>query len=472
MYYEYFGLNHPPFRITPDTRAFYKGGDRGAILRAMMYAVLNGEPIIKLVGEVGSGKTMLCRMLESKLPDYIEIVYISNPNLTPDNILQAIAFELDIPITPHESSSPALMFRSLQQYLLDKHFQNKQVVVFIEEAQSMPLETLEQIRLLSNLETSQHKLLQIVLFGQPELDDNLSHDHVRQIRDRITNSFYLPALTKTDVTDYISLRLHSAGHYGRALFNRNALKILHRASHGLMRRINVLADKSLMAAYAENSRTIMPKHVKSAINDLALENENHTTSVALAATLFTLVVMFGGGLFAYEHFFAKSRTVDVNSLPPTAAGPGKPARMIVKNQPRTSNLPVDSKPEVVHKTQNRSNVIESRRRASIKWLKKVNPNHFSIQVLLTDADSIYGLKRFLHQPGIGDSLHHIYLYRTQVGNNKMIGVLFGSYSSYSEAQKAMHQMPTELKKHRPYIRSLKNLFLPKIGATKSSRQES
>ncbi len=172
MYYEYFGLKQPPFKITPDTSLFFPGGDRGAILDALIYAIVSGEGIVKLVGEVGSGKTTLCRMLEKELPDNIEIVYLANPSLSPDNILHAIAFELGLHVNANESRLQVM--NELQNYLLERHAENKQVVVFVEEAQSMPIATLEEIRLLSNLETANSKLLQIVIFGQPELDSMIA----------------------------------------------------------------------------------------------------------------------------------------------------------------------------------------------------------------------------------------------------------------------------------------------------------
>ena len=172
MYEEYFGLERPPFKITPDTSLFYDGGKRGDILAALVYAIHRGEGIVKVVGEVGSGKTMLCRMLQMKLPDTVEIVYIANPSVSADDILFVIAHELSLPVVKEASKHEVM--HMLQDYLLQRHMENKQVVLFVEEAQGMPLDTLEEIRLLSNLETDENKLLQIILFGQPELDQNLA----------------------------------------------------------------------------------------------------------------------------------------------------------------------------------------------------------------------------------------------------------------------------------------------------------
>jgi len=177
MYQGHFGLERPPFKITPDTSMFFEGCQRGAALEALIYAVSSGEGIIKVVGEVGSGKTMLCRMLEVRLADKVDVVYIANPSLSPDNILHVIAHELGLDVD--NSSSKLDVMQQIQSYLLNKHADNRQVVLFVEEAQSMPIETLEEIRLLSNLETEHSKLLQMVLFGQPELDEKLAEVHIR-----------------------------------------------------------------------------------------------------------------------------------------------------------------------------------------------------------------------------------------------------------------------------------------------------
>ena len=153
MYCEHFGLEEPPFRITPDTRFFFSGGNRGAVLGGLVYAITRGEGIIKVVGEVGSGKTMLCRMLELGLPPHVEVAYLANPHLRPDDVPQAIAAEMGLPVAAGATRLQVL--RILQETLLAKHADGRQVVLFIEEAQGMPLETLEEIRLLSNLETQQ-----------------------------------------------------------------------------------------------------------------------------------------------------------------------------------------------------------------------------------------------------------------------------------------------------------------------------
>lgn len=253
MYLDYFALDRPPFRITPDTSLFFSGGNqgRGVVLEAMLFAIANGEGILKVVGEVGSGKTMLCRMLEERLPDSTEVVYLANPNLSPEDILYAVAFELKLPV--RRDTSKLLVMQQLQNHLLKQHAANKNVLVIIEEAQGMPIETLEEIRLFSNLETHRDKLMQIILFGQPELDRNISTKNIRQLRERITHSFYLNPLSTHEVAEYIQFRLSAAGCPSPKLLTAKAEWLISKASGGLTRRINILADKALLAAYAGNA---------------------------------------------------------------------------------------------------------------------------------------------------------------------------------------------------------------------------
>ena len=264
MYLDYFGLKEAPFRITPNTEYWYAGGQRGEILAALGYAIDQGEGIIKVVGEVGSGKTMLCRMLVAKLPPHIDSVYLGNPTLAPDEMLGAILADLGIE-TPAEGRQARLT--QLNQVLLERHEAGRRVVVFVEEAQGISLDNLEFLRLLTNLETATDKLLQIVLFGQPELDSMLADSRIRQLKDRITLSLSLSPLNASEVADYLRARLGVAGYRGPDLFPAPLVARMTQVSAGLSRRINVLADKMLLAAYAEQTRNLESRHLEAAARD-------------------------------------------------------------------------------------------------------------------------------------------------------------------------------------------------------------
>jgi MSHA biogenesis protein MshM len=191
MYLEHFGLTEPPFRITPVTVFFFSGANRGEILDALIYSISEVEGIIKVSGEVGSGKTMLCRMLLEKLPEHIETIYLANPSLSREEMLYAIADGLGLNI---EGQRVGIILQNIQNKLEDKARSGKRIVVLVDEAHAMPPDTLEELRLLYNLQVGNAKLLQIVLFGQPELDEALARPSLRQLKDRITHSFRMRPL--------------------------------------------------------------------------------------------------------------------------------------------------------------------------------------------------------------------------------------------------------------------------------------
>lgn len=345
MYLDFFSLKKFPFRITPDPSMFFPGGDNGpgVVLNALVYAVTSGEGIVKVVGEVGSGKTMLCRMLEERLPDSVEIVYIANPSLSARDIIYAIAFELDLDVDA--STERLMVMHKLQDYLLRKHSEGGTVVVFIEEAQGMPIETLEEIRLLSNLETHRHKLMQIILFGQPELDKNLQGRNIRQLRERITHSFYLEPMSQEQTSDYLQYRMQAAGCPWPQVFTTKAEKLLSKASEGLTRRVNILADKALMAAYASSAiqpghqygavqQKVLPKHVKAAIKDSGYGLRHLLPWTAIFSSF--AVVALAVGLY-----------VGVITETPEQGGTSRPATQVSENIPASTPVP-ELEPESVN----------------------------------------------------------------------------------------------------------------------------
>lgn len=301
MYEDYFGLQRSPFKITPDTSLFYDGGKRGDILEALVYAVHRGEGIVKVVGEVGSGKTMLCRMLQLKLPKSIEIIYISNPSVSPEDILFVIAHELSLHVGKDASKHEVMHL--LQDFLLQRHMENKQVVLFVEEAQGMPIDTLEEIRLLSNLETDQNKLLQIILFGQPELDVNLSQQSIRQLRERITHNFELSPLTDSEIHYYLNFRMREVGYTGPELISKAVAKKVEHYSEGLLRRINIIGDKILLSAFAEGTHNLTSKHVMAAVNDSTFGKERKKKPTILWWLVLLLAVALAFALFQTRSFW-------------------------------------------------------------------------------------------------------------------------------------------------------------------------
>src|SRR3954468_14461970 len=313
MYMEHFGLSEPPFRITPHTDFFFEGGDRGATLEALIYAILHDEGIVKVSGEVGSGKTMLCRVLMERLPAHVETIYLATPSLARDEILRAIADDLDLKLSGDRT---AVALREMQEHLIRLYAAGRRVVVLVDEAHVMPDETLEQVRLLSNLESNRHKLLQMVLFGQPELDATLAKPSLRQLRDRITHSFRMRPLAAPEVTNYVSFRMRAAGYRGPDVFSPKALRLVARASAGLTRRINILCDKALLAAFTESTHAVTDRHARAAVADsefAAVTRVPRPMAYAAAALIAGVAL---GGAVAWGVFANRS---DPPALPVQAA---------------------------------------------------------------------------------------------------------------------------------------------------------
>ena len=268
-YLKHLGLRELPFGITPDTTYFFASRSIQEALNTLLVAVSNGEGFIKITGEVGTGKTLLCRkFLSTVAPGWVS-AYIPNPNLEPRGLLLALAEELGF---PGESVEAHRLTKDLMQRLLDIARQGKRVVLCMDETQAMPLATLETVRLLTNLETEKRKLMQVVLFGQPELDRNLASESVRQLRQRITFQYTLKALDRKEVADYVAHRLAIAGYPGRGLFTNAALKEMHAASGGVPRLVNILAHKSLLVVFGEGGREVDRRHVRTAVEDTPSAN--------------------------------------------------------------------------------------------------------------------------------------------------------------------------------------------------------
>jgi type II secretory pathway predicted ATPase ExeA len=282
MYLEHFGLREAPFRITPHTEFFFAGANRGATLEGLLYAITAGEGLVKVTGEVGSGKTMLCRVLIERLPASVETIYLAVPSLTRDEMLASIAADLGIDAA---GASTHKIVRALQERLIALHAEGRHVVALIDEAHAMPLATLEEIRLLSNLETGTRKLLQVVLFGQPELDTHLAAPHMRQLKERITHSFALAPLPPRDIKEYVDFRMRAAGYRGPDLFGPEVLRVIADGSEGLTRRINIYADKTLLAAFAAGTHTLTADHARAAVADtqIVVARRGSPSRLAIAA---------------------------------------------------------------------------------------------------------------------------------------------------------------------------------------------
>lgn len=485
MYYAHFGLKEPPFKITPNTEHFYHGSNRGAVLDALIYAITSGEGIVKVVGEVGSGKTMLCRMLQNMLPEQVECVYLANPSVAPEDILHAIAFELGVKLP--KNADKLKVMQVLQSYLLTRHEAGKQVVIFVEEAQGMPLATLEEIRLLSNLETKHHKLLQMVLFGQPELDGNLNQTQIRQLRERITHSFNLTPLRPKEVGEYLIFRLRAAGYFGPHLFSDKAISLIANAAEGLIRRVNILADKALLAAFADNLYLVTPKHVKAAIADSEFGAEKAKKvgrRLWVLGLVGVLVLGLALGILGQYLFQSRQMASTSKALKPVASNRApatQTSTQLTTDQHTTSNtanmLPnatADSQatqavtamtPSIAetdltaddsaYQAQTPAKAMDSlhtRLQVTQQWLQAKPKETVTIQILGSSDES--QLKLQLAQLAQLVELDKLYVYQTKVNKQIFYTVVYGSFTDRFSANEALKQLPGSLQKNRPQLRTI------------------
>lgn len=269
MYLYHFGLKELPFGLTPDTSFFCGLPGHIEALNVLQIAIASGEGFVKITGEVGTGKTLLCRQLLNQSESTHACAYLPNPYLTPDALRFALASELGMRVK--KDWDQITLTEKISRKLIKLYKMGKPVLLLVDEAQALPDESLEALRLFTNLETEKRKLLQVVLFGQPELDQRLAQVHLRQLRQRITFSYQLPCLTKSQTQLYVKHRIHAAALMvqtsPKIQFSYMAIRALHKYSRGVPRLINILTNKSLMLAFGEQTQQIKRRHIMAAARD-------------------------------------------------------------------------------------------------------------------------------------------------------------------------------------------------------------
>jgi len=488
MYLQHFGLAESPFRITPHTDFFFAGARRGATLDALLYAITHDEGIVKVCGEVGSGKTMLCRVLMERLPESVFTVYLANPSLSREDILFALADELGIALPEH--SRPATALRALQEKLVELYAAGRQVVVLIDEAHAMPVDTLEEIRLLSNLESNRHKLLQLVLFGQPELNDTLARPDMRQLRERITHNFSLAPLTLVDIGAYLDFRMRAAGYHGPEVFSAEAVKRIAQSSHGLTRRINILADKALLAAFAAGTHQIGTTEVAAAVRDAefatlpGVPRRTPSWACLLWAVGGALLALTGVGL--WQSFVAENSASPaapaaaptstavppVPTFAPPAPTSGEPAPAPVpapsavateptptppSEPPAAQPAPAEPAPSAPNPAPEPSSgdaALDRLLAESRPWLATLPNDRWVVQLLTSfDTGSPKRIRDFLalaRKTKVDMAQVHVYL--VSIEGKSRYGVVYGEYADRRAAQEALETFPAELRRYRPYPR--------------------
>ncbi|MBN2864498.1 MAG: AAA family ATPase [Thiotrichales bacterium] len=321
MYKKFFGLKELPFRNNLDSNYFYEKASRLEILNALVYVIKRGDAVIKVTGEVGSGKTTLLRLTSLALSEGTELIYINAPNLTPKDLLFTIAAELCVENT--ESISKYQLLQLIREKLLEHHYLKNNVVVLVDEAQSMSVNTLEELRLLTNLETEKDKLIQLVLFGQQELDVALDKQALRQLKSRITYSIHIPQLTEQDVYDYLNHRMRIAEYKGLDFFSFKDAKKIQKLTSGLPRTINVVADQLLMAAFGSGDRQLKPKHYEN-LNSIQMQRQHSSYRnpiligmfLSFLIGFFILIILYKPVLGTQQSPIIDQTKVDIEPLLP------------------------------------------------------------------------------------------------------------------------------------------------------------
>lgn len=295
MYTSFFGLSEKPFAITPDPRYLYLSERHAEALAHLLYGINESGGFIQLTGEVGTGKTTMVRSLLARAPQNVEIALIINPRLSPAEFLRTICEELHVEVPPTEAGSTKTLVDALNTHLLLTHAQGRRIVLIVDEAQNLTPEVLEQVRLLTNLETESQKLLQIILIGQPELRVLLERNDLRQLAQRITARFHLEPLARNETAIYVRHRLRTAG-TSAEIFTSAALREVHRLSRGVPRLINVICDRALLGAYTAERSRVTPGLVRRAASEVFDRTLLSPWLTRSAAALVLLLI--GGGLFA------------------------------------------------------------------------------------------------------------------------------------------------------------------------------
>ena len=491
MYLSHFGLNEPPFRITPHTEFFFSGANRGATLEALLYAITHDEGIVKVTGEVGSGKTMLCRVLVERLPKSVETIYLANPSLSRDEILHVIAADLQV---ESRGERVTILLRALQERLIKLYAAGRRVVVLIDEAHAMPIETLEEIRLLSNLESNRHKLLQIVLFGQPELDQHLALPNMRQLKERITHGFKLEPLVRSDVESYVDFRMRAAGYRGPSVFAprrdeahrpvlagsdpahqhprrqvaARGLRRRHAPGHRQTRarggpRLRVREpaarrSERLVARRRRSGRGAARRGGHAPLEPVRCGTERRRSRQPGKRVRGDRTDHFPGppqeapaakaspapeASPAVPSPAAVATVAAVPAIPVTPATPPAPEAPSVVQPPAT---PTGARPPASGK------LAQERFAATQKWLKTAPNGTWTIQ-LMTAVDP-QAIERFLEEATQTVNLEDVYLYGVKQNGRQFYGVTYGNYPTLEDTITAMGDLPTSFKSRGPFHRSI------------------
>ncbi|WP_306441157.1 AAA family ATPase [Methyloversatilis sp. XJ19-13] len=491
MYLEHFGLRESPFRITPHADFFFGGANRRALLDALVYALGREEGLVKVSGEVGTGKTMLARVLIEHLPDHLRAIYLADPLMNRGELLAVLADELGCaPATGSDGSAHRLL-RAVQEALVAEFAAGRQIVLLIDEAHAMPAETLEQIRLLSNLESERYKLIKIALFGQPELDDLLARTDMRQLKDRITQHFRLDPLQPDDVGTYIDFRMRAAGYRGPNVFEAASVTRIARDSGGLTRRINILADKALLAAFARGAHGVTAADATRAFADteLRVPAPGGVTPTRLALAVAASVVLLAAGFLLGRSIDRVPPETDTPAAtasdttavapaarppePPPAAAPApeqappaapadEPSVQPVAAMPDTiaSAPPAAAAPEPAAEPPAPADDLMSLLASSKSWTTSAPDDRWFIQLMSAPVAQGAQVERYVRRARRTLDAQQLRAYRADTAGGTKLAVIYGDFPDQRTAQQALATLPDWIATARPIARPVSSLRQP------------
>ncbi len=494
MYRKFFGLSKLPFKSSPDIDIFYKSGSRQDILEALVYTVSRGDGITKVTGEVGSGKTMLLRLLADSLPQTFKVLYINTPNLSPKDMLMHICSELGL-------SLEGLTFKyalldMINKELVRLYSEGQRVVMLIDEAQAMTFDTLEEIRLLSNLETSEGKLLQIVLFGQPELDVALANDKIRQLKSRISYSIFIPALSPKEVCAYLNYRVRRASYEGLDIFDFRVSKGIHKRSKGIPRTINTIADKLLMSAYSLGDSKVTKKHLAMLPSEEGVKGEKYGYHIKVIFFFLLMVVLVAGIYLAFtsplinsllsmnsesrpkeesvqlnlkelgldtqnaKSIELKEKSVAIENMDGIGGEVGKErvglklnSDSLVKDGVKSSERLFNS--ENIEPFRIKGSILSKEllefHSSTVEWLANMPEQMYLIQLGSPHVSAFDGAMAFYKEQGLPMNSIHLLIDLGRLDQKNRFRVFYLASASYSTLERIISELPSEVLKSNPYI---------------------